>query len=153
MGLGRSVSEVTWCCRPRAGETVLSYKSCPLPSAPFCCWFLFCFEDWTLHYIDSFHPVTATELAKLLERENKQTLLGRVRAKSRSGNSKTGQSPGGPARSAHCLDPTPVPEGKLALFVAWSLVSPCQVKVRKHLCLSGPLVVVLGKLLVRCPLR
>lgn len=96
VGLGRSVSEVTWCCRPRAGETVLSYRSCPLPFAPFCCWFLFCFEDWTLHYIDSFHAVTATELAKLLERENEQTLLGRVHAKSCSGNSKTGQSPGGP---------------------------------------------------------
>lgn len=59
---------------------------------------------------------------------------------------------GGATQSAHCLDPTPVLKEAGALC-GWSLVSPCQVKVREHLFLSGPLVAVLGRLLVRCPLR
>lgn len=131
------LNEVTLCCWLRAGETVLSYKSCPLPSAFFCCfsWLVSRSLFWGLRSsLDLFiSPSNIHRTSQTLRKGKKKggqqlSLILRTVWKSvHWGLQWTGQSPGSldsgpetwafptalepPDRSAHCLGHKPVREG------------------------------------------
>lgn len=158
---------VTLCCWLRAGETILNYKSCPLSSAAFCCfswsvgcWFLFWGSESPLDSSIS-HSNIHRNSQTLKRREKKcgrqlspifQTCLEVCTLRVAVGIPRLGRALGASTQDQRFPFPPPsslltgswsprsqaCAWGKLGISRAWSLTSPCQVKIRKRLSQSGP---------------